>query len=80
VNTATIDSDQTEPNSDQASVSVGKVEDLTPPPTSTIDPAAPATSGGIGLVLLLAALVGFMLVAGVLSPLPARARRRNRRG
>jgi len=79
VNTATIDSDQTQPDSDTASVSVGKVEELTPPPTSTID-RAPEASAGNGLLLLLVAIVGFMLVAGVLAPTPARARRRNRRG
>ena len=79
VNTATIDSGQTEPDSDAASVSVGKVEDLTPPPTSTID-QVPGTPAGNGLLLLLIALAGFMVVAGLLVPTPAKARRRNRRG
>ena len=79
VNTATIDSDQTEPDSDTANVSVGKVEELTPPPTSTIGQGT-ETSAGNGLLLLLAALAGFMVVLGVLAPTPAKARRRNRRG
>jgi uncharacterized repeat protein (TIGR01451 family) len=85
VNTATIQSDQTAPDSDTASVSVGKVEEatgtpqVTPPPTSTLD-QVPATPAGNGLLLLLVAIAGFMLVAGVLAPTPARARRRNRRG
>ncbi len=86
VNTATIDSDQTEPDSDTANVSVGKVEDLTPPPTSLTPPPTSTigqvteTSAGNGLLLLLAALAGFMVILGVLVPTPAKTRRRNRRG
>ena len=84
-NVATIKSDQTAPDSDSKSISVGKVEDITsppsitPPPTSTID-QGPASQTGNGLLLLLVAITGFMLVAGVLIPTPERARRRNRRG
>ncbi len=84
-NVATITSDQTAPASNSASISVGKVEDITsppsitPPPTSTLD-QGPASQTGNGLLVLLVAITGFMLVAGVLIPTPERARRRNRRG
>ncbi len=84
-NVATITSDQTAPDSNAKSISVGKVEDITsppsitPPPTSTLD-QGPASETGNGLLVLLVAIIGFMLVAGVLIPTPERARRRNRRG
>ncbi len=90
-NVATIDSDETTPDSDTEKVVVGKVEeetgtpDVTPPATSTID-QAPATGAGNGLTLLLVALGGLTLLAGLLVPTPARARNRrnqdhrNRRG
>jgi hypothetical protein len=80
-NVATIDSDETTPDSDTEKVVVGKVEEetgtpqVTPPATSTVD-QAPATGAGNGLMLLLVAIGGLTLLAGLLVPTPARARNR----
>jgi hypothetical protein len=53
---------------------------LTLPPTSTVDGGSPSSQSGTGLFLVLLAIAGFVLVAGFVTPSPARARRRNRRG
>jgi uncharacterized repeat protein (TIGR01451 family) len=77
VNVATIDSDDTEPDSDDASVLVQQVQALTNPPTSTVDsPAGPPSNPGFSLMLLLLALAAFALSLGSMTPVPARARRR----
>jgi len=77
VNVATIDSDETPPDSDDASVLVQEVLDITNPPTSTIDSPNQAPSNpGFGLMLILLALASFALSLGYVTPVPARARRR----
>jgi hypothetical protein len=49
------------------------------PPTSTLDGQGPSNPGGnLGLILL--SLFGLIAVLGFTTPLPARIRRRNRRG
>jgi hypothetical protein len=84
-NIVTIDAGETAPDDGTADVLVSKPEPeitptprITPPPTSTYDqgPESPADNG---LLPLLVAIAGLMLVAGVLAPSPVRARRRNRR-
>jgi uncharacterized repeat protein (TIGR01451 family) len=56
----------------------GTVEDLTLPPTSTVDGGTTGTAGN-GLLFILISLAGLILAAGYLVPAPARARRRNNR-
>jgi fimbrial isopeptide formation D2 family protein len=82
VNTATIDSDETNLDDDTANVLVQVVlaATATPvatlPPTDTIDSGDQAPSNpGFGLMLALLVLAGFGLVLGYLTPTPARARR-----
>ena len=77
-NVATIDSDQTEPDSDTSDVFVPvppKVE--TGPPT---DIEAPTTTGtpGSSLPLILAILAAIFFTVALVTPVPATARRRNR--
>ena len=77
VNLATIDSDETAPDDDDASVLVQVVLAITNPPTSTIDNSEQAPSNpGFGLMLILLALASFALSLGYVTPVPARARRR----
>ena len=85
VNLATIDSDDTPADDDiQPVVVAGPVQEatatprVTPPPTDAQSNPAGDASGNVLLVLL--AIVGLVAVLGVLSPAPARARRRSRRG
>jgi hypothetical protein len=85
VNVATITSDDTDPAADvQPVVIAGPVEEatatprVTPPPTDTQPNPAGDASGNLLLVLL--AIVGLVAVLGVLTPAPARSRRRTRRG
>ncbi len=88
VNVATIDSDETEPDSDDASVAVpGQVEEasptprVTPPNTSTDDASGRPATTGLNLTLVLLALGAVTLVVGLLlTPAPATVRRRGRRG
>ena len=84
-NTATIDSNETEPSTDTAQVAVpGEVQQatptprITPPPTSTLDEQAPGSTG-INLMLTLLGLAAFVLVIGFITPVPERVRRRDRR-
>jgi uncharacterized repeat protein (TIGR01451 family) len=87
VNVATIDSDETEPDSDTERVFVEPVPlavtgspKLTLPPTSTLDTPQGGTSNtGFSLMLVLLGLAGFVLILGFVTPVPARARRRDRR-
>ena len=51
---------------------------ITPPPTSTLDESTTGPAGS-GLLLVLAALAGAMLMVGYLVPAQARSRRRNGR-
>ncbi|HEX5148640.1 MAG TPA: hypothetical protein VFW02_06125, partial [Candidatus Limnocylindrales bacterium] len=81
-NVATIDSDETVLDDDDAKVLVQAVlaATATPvatlPPTDTIDSGDQAPSNpGFGLMLALLVLAGFGLVLGYLTPTPGRARR-----
>jgi uncharacterized repeat protein (TIGR01451 family) len=88
VNVATIDSDETAPDSDDASVAVpGQVEAATPTPTPRVTPPntatddAPGAPGSTGLNLSLILLIlGAVTLVGLLTPAPATVRRRGRRG
>ncbi len=82
-NTATIDSDQTAPDSSTASTAV-EIPPLgetdvpvvpTLPPTSTIDDASRATPGA-SLWIVLVALAGLAFLASYVVPAAARSRRR----
>ena len=88
VNVATIDSDETAPDSDDASVAVpGQVEEATPTPTPRVTPpntatddatGTPGTTGfNLSLILL---ILGAVTLVGLLTPTPATVRRRGRRG
>jgi uncharacterized repeat protein (TIGR01451 family) len=82
VNTATIDSDETNKDDDTANVLVQVVlaatatPVVTLPPTDTIDSGDQAPSNpGFGLMLALLVLAGFGLVLGYLTPTPGQIRR-----
>jgi len=83
-NVATIDSDQTTPDDDDANVVVpGEVIHVTPtpritPPPTDVAPATPSNPG-LNLVLVVLALGGLTLAVGLITPAPAPARRRTRR-
>ncbi len=82
-NIATIDSDQTEPDSDTSDVFVpvipqGETNVPTPPATDTAGSATPSDPG-ISLPLVLAILGMLVLTIGILTPVPAPVRRRHRR-
>jgi hypothetical protein len=87
VNVATIDSDETEPDSDDASVAIqGQVESLptptprvTPPNTATDDVSGTPGGSGFNLQLILF-ILGAVTLVGFLTPTPATVRRRGRRG
>jgi hypothetical protein len=51
---------------------------VTLPPTDAID-GETSSSPGVNLGLIMLVLAGIMAVLGVLAPVPARARRRDRR-
>ena len=51
---------------------------ITPPPTDAL--TTTAGDGSSGMLLVILALVGLVAVLGILTPAPARARRRSRRG
>ena len=85
-NVATIDSDETTPDSDDADTTVipgGEVgpetSNPTLPPTDAVDGAASDGSAGTGLALTILFLVGLVTAASVLTPARVRARRRDRR-
>ncbi|MEO5939721.1 MAG: hypothetical protein ABIZ72_02295, partial [Candidatus Limnocylindrales bacterium] len=81
INTATIDSDETNPVSDTASVSVVPVPlDLTPPPTTTLTPQTGTSNPGFALMLILLGVAGLTLGIGFITPAPARVRRRDHLG
>jgi uncharacterized repeat protein (TIGR01451 family) len=79
-NVATIDSDQTEPDSDTASVAVlAPPLELTPPPTNTLAPETSTSNPGFALMLILLGVAGLALGVGFITPVPERVRRRDRR-
>jgi uncharacterized repeat protein (TIGR01451 family) len=81
VNLATIDSDETGPDSDTASVAVlAPPLELTPPPTSTLTPESAPSNPGFTLMLMLLGMAGLALGIGFVTPAPERVRRRNRLG
>jgi uncharacterized repeat protein (TIGR01451 family)/fimbrial isopeptide formation D2 family protein len=80
-NVATIHSDQTP--DDQGEVAVGVLpppEALTPPPTDTFTPQTASSNPGFSLMLILLGVAGLTLGIGLITPAPARVRRRNRLG
>ncbi len=84
-NVATIDSDQTLPDADDAKVAVAPppaeetaTPRVTPPPTDAADLDS-GTGAGLNLALVLLAIAGLVAVIGVLTPAPARAHRRRPR-
>jgi len=84
-NVAVIDSDETPPDEDRKQVFVEPpppgataTPRVTLPPTSTLDGSQQSGSGA-SLVLVLFALAGVALVLGLITPVPARVRRRVRR-
>jgi uncharacterized repeat protein (TIGR01451 family) len=81
VNVATIDSDETEPDSDTASVAVlAPPLELTPPPTNTILPETGTSNPGFALMLVLLGIAGLAIGVGFITPAPQQVRRRDRRG
>ena len=82
INVATIDSDETDPDDDDSSVFVPPVPlELTPPPTDAlIGSSATASNPGFALMLVLLAIAGLALTIGFITPVPERARRRDRLG
>ena len=81
VNVATIDSDQTNPDSDTAAVAVlAPPEALTPPPTDTFTPQTGTSNPGFALMLILLGVAAVTLTIGFVTPVPARMSRRDRRG
>ncbi len=84
VNVAVIDSNETNPDDDDQPVLVQEppapataTPRITPPPTDLAQQAP--SNPGFGLMLALLGLAGFVLAIGYMTPVPARARRRNRR-
>jgi uncharacterized repeat protein (TIGR01451 family) len=81
VNLATIDSDQTQPDTATAAVAVlAPPEELTPPPTDTFTPQTGTSNPGFALMLILLGVAGLTLGIGFITPAPARVRRRDRLG
>ena len=81
VNLATIDSDQTPPDTDTAAVAVlAPPLLLTPPPTNTLTPESAPSNPGLALMLILLGVAGLTLGIGFITPAPERVRRRNRLG
>jgi hypothetical protein len=83
VNLATIDSDETAPATDTASVAVlapPEQATATPPATSTLTPEAAPSNPGLALMLVLLAIAGLTLGIGFITPAPERVRRRDRLG
>jgi uncharacterized repeat protein (TIGR01451 family) len=83
VNLATIDSDETAPDTDTASVAVlapPEQATATPPATSTLTPESAPSNPGFALMLILLGVAGLTLGIGFVTPAPERVRRRNRLG
>jgi hypothetical protein len=86
VNVATIDSAETDPDSDDSPVFVPPVPagatgtpKVTLPPTDTLESTPAPSNPGFSLMLILLALAGFVIVIGLATPVPASMRARNRR-
>jgi uncharacterized repeat protein (TIGR01451 family) len=86
-NTATIDSNQTDPDSATAQVVVlapplaaSGTPRITPPPTDTFTPETGTSNPGSTLMLILLGLAGLAISIGFVTPAPERVRRRDRRG
>jgi uncharacterized repeat protein (TIGR01451 family) len=81
VNVVTIDSAETEPDSDDSEVYVQEEAGvvITPPPTDTFADRQVASSPGFGLMLVLLLLAGLAIGIGFITPVPERVRRRDRR-
>jgi hypothetical protein len=80
VNVATIDSDETEPDSDTASVAVlAPPLELTPPPTNILVPETGTSNPGFALMLVLLGVAGLALGIGFITPVPESVRRKERR-
>ena len=86
-NTATIDSDQTAPDSDTAVVAVlapplaaTGTPAITLPPTDTITSDEVSSNPGQALMLILLGLAGLAVTIGFTTPVPERVRRRDRQG
>jgi uncharacterized repeat protein (TIGR01451 family)/fimbrial isopeptide formation D2 family protein len=78
-NTATIDSNETPPDSDTQSIAVlPPPEALTPPPTDVFTPATGTSNPGFTLMLILIGIAAATLGIGFITPVPARARRQDR--
>jgi fimbrial isopeptide formation D2 family protein/uncharacterized repeat protein (TIGR01451 family) len=84
INVAVIDSNETNPDDDDQPVLVQEppapataTPRITPPPTD-LEEQAPSNPG-FALMLALLGLAGFVLAIGYMTPVPARARRRDRR-
>jgi uncharacterized repeat protein (TIGR01451 family) len=87
VNLATIDSDETAPDSDTAAVAVlapplaiTSPPKVTPPPTDSLTSETGTSNPGFTLMLMLLAMAGLALGIGFVTPAPERVRRRNRLG
>ena len=83
VNLATIDSAETAPATDTASVAVlapPEQATATPPATSTLTPEVAPSNPGLALMLVLLAIAGLTLGIGFITPAPERVRRRDRLG
>ena len=83
VNLATIDSAETAPDTDTASVAVlapPEQATATPPATSTLTPEVAPSNPGFALMLILIGMAGLTLGIGFVTPAPERVRRRNRLG
>ncbi|HZC33645.1 MAG TPA: isopeptide-forming domain-containing fimbrial protein [Candidatus Bathyarchaeia archaeon] len=81
VNTATIDSAETAPDSGTASVAVLPPPlALTPPPTDTFTPETGSSNPGFTLMLILLGVAGLAIGIGFVTPTPERVRRRDRLG
>ena len=80
VNTATIDSDETQPDSDTAAIAVLPApEALTPPPTNTLSATPVASNPGFALMLILLGVAGVIAIVGLVTPAPGTRRRSRRR-
>jgi uncharacterized repeat protein (TIGR01451 family) len=82
-NTATVDSDETGPATATSDVFVPApplpaTHKPTPPPTDALAPTGPSNPGS-SLALIMAALATLILGLSFVTPVPAAARRRNRR-
>ena len=81
INVATIVSDQTPPDDDDSPVFVPPVPlGLTPPPTDAVIGSSSPGNPGLALMLVLLAIAGLALTIGFITPVPERARRRDRLG